>query len=195
MLCPSQACPLSLGAPMALPILAQELEMGGGGSLWIHSPWAQEQSLMAPCLPVPEFLFLLCRYWQINSSFLLWLLHSGKKINVQPDWRQESWAVETHGFVGRSALSIATSCPSARARTLSVLPRLWLPYFSSISELDLKAFLLDENNLTPKKMEMIRKTSASASRTQAPAVASLVPTDMPRKSVVSVAVWNSVAGK
>jgi len=38
MLCPSQACPLSLEAPMALPILAQGLEMGGGGPHWIHSP-------------------------------------------------------------------------------------------------------------------------------------------------------------
>jgi len=79
MLCPSQACPLSLEAPMALPILAQGLEMGGGAHTGFTPPWAQEQSLMAPCLPVPEFLFLLCRCWQINSSFLLWVLHSGEK--------------------------------------------------------------------------------------------------------------------
>lgn len=46
-----------------------------------------------------------------------------------------------------------------------------LPYFSSISEMDVKAFPLAKKNLTPKKMVVIRKRSARASRTQPPAVA------------------------
>lgn len=61
--------------------------------------------------------------------------------------------------------------PSAHACTLSVLPCWWLPYFSSISEMDVKVFPLAKKNLTPKKMVVIRKMSARASRTQPPAVA------------------------
>lgn len=81
--------------------------------------------------------------------------------------------------------ALPPACPSACARTLSVLPHRCPPYFSSISELDLKAFLLAEDNLTPRKMVVITKTSARASRTQPPAEACLLFRDMPRKSVRS----------
>lgn len=76
--------------------------------------------------------------------------------------------METHGFLGKCAHGMAASlakCPCLHPVCVA------LPYFSSISELDLKAFLLAEKNLTPKMMVVIRKMSARASRTQLPAVA------------------------
>ena len=85
--------------------------------------------------------------------------------------------------------------PNAHACTLPVLPCCWLLYFSSISELDLKAFLLVEQNLTPKKMVVIRKTSARASRTQPPAVASSLARVMPRKLAWLELTGAGVAGK
>lgn len=77
--------------------------------------------------------------------------------------------METRGFVGKCAHGIAASLPQCPC--LHPVHAPLLPYFSSISELDLKAFFLVKKNLTPKKMVVIRKTSARASRTQPPAVA------------------------
>lgn len=68
-----------LKPPWLCPSLHRGWRWVVGAHTGFTPPWAQEQSLMAPCLPVPEFLFLLCRCWQINSSFLLWVLHSGEK--------------------------------------------------------------------------------------------------------------------
>ncbi|KFQ39671.1 hypothetical protein N332_04850, partial [Mesitornis unicolor] len=106
-----------------------------------------------------------------------------------PDWKEESWAVETHGFVGKSAHGIAGSLAKCPCLHPVHVPLLMVPYFSSISELDLKLFLLDEKNLMPKKMVVMRKMSARASRTQPPAVAWLLVRDMPRKSASPESSW------